>query len=299
MRLVKAGVSWHDRWGGGACDYTGVVIVPVAAGMLCVTVSPGRVFLSHTSELRRLPVGRSFVAAAESAVVRAGGTPVDMAYFSADSRPPAQVCRDAVCSAEVFVGTVGFQYGSPVRDRPELSYTQLEFQEASAAGMPRLVFLLGEDAQGAAELFRDVEHGARQEAFRRSLSERGITTATVTSPEGLSEALYQALVRPDHGRGSDASGWRGPVFAVPPLHGDEVARPALMEDLVGSVTRPGSSAVGRVTGLWGAGGFGKTTLARLLVHREEVIERFPDGVVWVTVGEDAAVTPLAENPQIC
>jgi hypothetical protein len=225
--------------------------------MLWVMASPRRVFLSHTSELRRLPVGRSFVAAAESAVIRAGGTPVDMAYFSADPRPPAQVCRDAVGSAEVFVGIVGFQYGSPVRDHPELSYTQLEFQEASMADMPRLVFLLGENAQGAAELFRDIEHGARQEAFRRSLSERGITTATVTSPEGLSEALYQALVKPDHGRGSDARGWQGPVFAVPPLHGDEIARPKLMEDLVGTVTRPEALAVGMATGLWGAGGFGK------------------------------------------
>jgi hypothetical protein len=245
-------------------------------------------------ELRRLPVGRSFVDAAESAVIRAGGTPVDMAYFSAEPRPPMLVCRDAVCSADVFVGIVGFRYGSPVADCPELSYTELEFEQASTAGMPRLVFLLGEDAQGPAELFRDTEHGARQDAFRSLLSDSGVTVVTVTSPEGLSEALYQALVTPGHGAGG-AGGWRGPVWAVPPLRGDEVARPGLMEDLVAAVTRPGAGAVGVTTALWGAGGFGKTTMARLLVHRQEVKEQFPDGVVWVTVGEDAVGPELAEK----
>jgi hypothetical protein len=162
--------------------------------------SPGRVFLSYTSELRRLPAGRSFVEAAESAVIEADGTPVHMEHFSADPRPPADVCREAVRSTDVFVGIGGFRYGSPVVDRPELSYTQLEFEAASAkAGMPRLVFLLGKDMEGHRELFQDIEHGARQETFRSSLPECGITIATVTSPEGLSKELYKALVTLEYG----------------------------------------------------------------------------------------------------
>jgi WD40 repeat protein len=254
---------------------------------------PGRVFLSHTSELRRLPAGRSFVDAAESAVIRAGDVPVDMAYFSADPRPPAQVCREAVLSTDVFVGIVGYRYGSPVADRPELSYTELEFQEASTKGMPRLVFLLGKETHGPAELFQDIENGARQKAYRDSLSARGFTTATITSPEELSETLYQALVTLHHGIGNGDR--RGPVLAVPPLHGDEVARPGLIRGLVAALTRPCAAAEKTTIGLWGTGGFGKTTLARLLTHDREIREQFSDGVIWVTIGEDMTGPELADK----
>jgi hypothetical protein len=143
-----------------------------------------RVFLSHTSELRQYPDGGSFVAAAERAVIRAEYTVLDMAYFPAREGQPAAYCRQQLERANVYVGILGFRYGSPVRDEPDLSYTELEFQAATEQRLPRLVFLLDEDAvlRLPRSYLSDPVYEERQQAFRARVKDAGVTVQRVESP---------------------------------------------------------------------------------------------------------------------
>lgn len=155
-----------------------------------------RVFLSHTSELREYPEKVSFVTAAEAAVTRAGMVVTDMRYFGARDAKPADYCIDAVARADVYVGIIGLRYGSMVRDRPDTSYTELEFDTATELGILRLIFLLDDNETLPIPFAKlsDRAYGERQDRFRRRLQETDLTLVFVVSPADLETALLQALL---------------------------------------------------------------------------------------------------------
>jgi tetratricopeptide (TPR) repeat protein len=149
----------------------------------------GQVFVSHTSDMAQFPAGRSFVQAALDAVGRAGLAPVDMRYFAARDGRPAEYCRARVRSCEIYVAVVGFQYGSLVPGAA-VSYTELEFEAAGRAGVPRLVFLL--EAGGLPPGGADADRGMVAE-FRQRLMGASLVVRSFTSADSLELEVFHAL----------------------------------------------------------------------------------------------------------
>ena len=84
------------------------------------------------------------------------------------------------------------------------------------------------------------------------------------------------------------------VWLVPSIEPGLMARPQLLESLVSRLTSPDSNVVGVSTGLVGAGGFGKTVLAKQVCHDGRIRTRFRDAV-WITIGERTTGAALAEK----
>jgi WD40 repeat protein len=66
-----------------------------------------------------------------------------------------------------------------------------------------------------------------------------------------------------------------------------------LTEVVSALTAASTGAVALTTGLIGAGGFGKTTLAARTCQEAAIRRRFSGGIVWVTVGRDTNGVGLA------
>jgi tetratricopeptide (TPR) repeat protein len=258
------------------------------------------VFISHTFELQDFPAGGSYTAAVKGAVSAAGHVVVDMAGFPAADQAPAELCANLVQGCEVYVGVLGTRYGSPVRDRPGKSYTELEFDTATKAGLDRLVFLLDTDAADLgipASALMDHEFGTRQNAFRRRVQDSGLTTQSFASPAELGQLVERSLRELADTRARIGSGIQReqmptepqPVRASKFVNPPPAIAPAWFQDrqvetglLARYVTDP---AIAMVC-VAGRGGIGKTAMVCRLLKGLEA-GRIPDvegDLANITVG---------------
>src|SRR5262249_5388576 len=110
--------------------------------------------------------------------------------------------------------------------------------------------------------------------LRRELATEKTATFFRTPAEVATEVLA-AIMR---------TGVTGRPYNVPSRPSKFIARPdltnALVDSLVGSGGRRGANPV-----VPGPAGFGKTSLALDACHRAEIINAFPNGVLWTSLGE--------------
>ncbi|MBL8802668.1 MAG: SUMF1/EgtB/PvdO family nonheme iron enzyme [Planctomycetes bacterium] len=116
--------------------------------------SPGdvQVFLSSTyrdNEARRKKLFE--------AIARLGMRVAGMELFTSASQPAKDKCVEVVRASTVFVGVLAHRYGWEPKGEKR-SITRIEYEEAGAAGIPRLMFLISDDVPIVAD--RDYDEPA-------------------------------------------------------------------------------------------------------------------------------------------
>ena len=105
--------------------------------------------------------------------VSCGQIPVSMELWPSSSQPVRDVIRGWLNNCDIFVQVLGTEYGT-ISQEGDLSYTELEFEEAARLEKPILSFILNEEEYEAARSKAPpeaAEQFARLDAFRRRVSD--------------------------------------------------------------------------------------------------------------------------------
>ena len=253
-------------------------------------------FVSHTSELRDFPNGKSYIAAVERAISACGHVIVDMADFPASDQPAAELCAERVRGCQVYVGVLGTRYGSPVPDKPEVSYTELEFDTATEAALDRLVFMLdihATEVEIPPARLTDHESGARQEAFRSRVQASGLVTQNFTDPGTLGQLVERSLreLADRRRRRGGNQGGQPPICQLPATPADFSGRSEELAQLAQWLSDETEGQKPSVAVIHGMAGVGKTALVVRAGHLHA--DHFADGQLFADLHGHTAGLPSA------
>ena len=195
-----------------------------------------------------------------------------------------QACLEMARQCDIYLGIYGTRYGW-VPSGDEVSVTEMEFQEARKRGKDILVYVKDVPEREEAQ----VEFLRRVEDFDKGLFRRPY----FTTPEQLAEWVKEdiaGLVSRRYREGEEAVETRGKLIAVPDLPPHFLPRPDDLEPLKAAVLADVDTGTTHKVGVQGMGGIGKSVLTAALARDDEVRHAFSDGVLWVTVGREPALT---------
>ncbi len=121
---------------------------------------------------------------------------VAMEDFGPQNSSAIPVCRDAVFSADFFVGIVGLRRGwEPMREPDYRSITEMEFEWAAASSKPMFICVSPESFPLGGHLREADEKYARQMAFRSRLKEvRVVGLRSFSTPAELAGEIISTLL---------------------------------------------------------------------------------------------------------
>ena len=146
------------------------------------------VFLSSTA--KDLQPWRDAVAEAIGKL--AGFHCVRMEDFGAVDAAPAELCRQKVAECDVFVGLVGHLNGSSP-EGSDLSYTQIEYEEAKKKRKPRYLFVADDDFPLPARLGRESDKAYKRQLRFREQVKRERVVVPFHEPQRLAMLVNASL----------------------------------------------------------------------------------------------------------
>jgi len=184
--------------------------------------------------------------------------PIMMEYFPAMDANAVKKCMDGVDEAEIYLGIYAYRYGFCPKGS-KISITEMEFDRATANGIPRLCFLVEPKFPWNPDHIEDKSGKTKLNKFKKRI-DANLVRATFTTPDSLAKAVAHALRDAlDKMPVAETETTTLPCDRVPkpPLFAGRVKELAALKE-----TLEKRQTIAITTAVRGVGGIGKTTLAQ-------------------------------------